>query len=625
MTRRCLFSALCSAVLASSALAHDLVEYQAEIQPIFDRSCAGSTCHIGQTTSGVDLSNWETLMASVGAQYGKSIVVALAPTESPLVDKLSSAQPLHGLREPNGQEPLPDGEIARIVNWISEGAKRTQKLRRGDFNGNDRIDISDPVALLVHLFAAGAAPRCAVLADSNSDGAANVTDVIFTLNYLFAGGPTPADLTHEEQDACRVANELSFQSIYDKVLKVSCASSSCHSTVAHKGGLALGSVDESYQNLVGVMSANETVLAEGVLRVAAGEPEASFLLTKVVQPGPGEGNKMPPNSSVGISASAIAAIREWILAGAPRDGTIRGVPDLTNEPEPTFGGVPQPAVPTNGVQVHVPPFAIAARSEREVFYYVAGALTALPEDPIVSQIDTHMLEDSHHFILYEWTGGGTPPAGFRNSANVADLISGHRFLLGAQQSYFSLKFPPGVGIRMSRNIKFDLNSHYVNLSGSQTLMGEVYTNIFFAEPGTVTTIAKPIFDINPFINVPPNATRTTKAVFPMDASGRVPAGKEYHVYALSSHMHRHGVRFKVFLVQNLQDVNPPQVVYDNLDWDDPIFKPFDPPMVLTAGQGLRFEVTHTYDDPPTDNSPALTFGGTSEDEMAILLGYYAIK
>ena len=61
------------------------------------------------------------------------------------------------------------------------------------------------------------------------------------------------------------------------------------------------------------------------------------------------------------------------------------------------------------------------------------------------------------------------------------------------------------------------------------------------------------------------------------------------------------------------------------DWDDPVFKVFDPPLILTAGQGVRFEATHAYLDPPSSSAPPLTFGLTSEDEMAIILGYYAVK
>ena len=48
-----------------------------------------------------------------------------------------------------------------------------------------------------------------------------------------------------------------------------------------------------------------------------------------------------------------------------------------------------------------------------------------------------------------------------------------------------------------------------------------------------------------------------------------------------------------------------------------------PPLVLLPGQGLRYWATHSYDDAPSENSPPLRFGLTSEDEMAILLGFHA--
>jgi hypothetical protein len=329
----------------------------------------------------------------------------------------------------------------------------------------------------------------------------------------------------------------------------------------------------------------------------------------------------------------ISGIREWIRAGAPKEGTIEGVPDITDEPLPPIDGIPAPPVPENGVQLHLEPFPIAPRSEREIFSFVSKPFAHLPSDVIVERIDIHMTEESHHFIIYEWIGSADPPAGLRPLQGVVDILGSHRFICGAQQSFFSFAFPPGVGLRISKDASFDLNSHYLNLHSTETLMGEVYVNIFFAEPGSVTTFVKPLFDINPFINVPPHQTRTTKWAFPgvsstqqdpaVGSNGRV--ARETHVYALSSHMHRHGVRFNAFLTNQGQDLNPPRMIYDNFSWDDPVYTVFDPPLVLSPGQGIRFETTHAYDDPPSDNAPPLTFGVTSEDEMAILLGFYALK
>ena len=89
---------------------------------------------------------------------------------------------------------------------------------------------------------------------------------------------------------------------------------------------------------------------------------------------------------------------------------------------------------------------------------------------------------------------------------------------------------------------------------------------------------------------------------------------------LSSHMHRHGIEYGADLDQAGID---PRRVYLSRDWDDPVNQIFDPPLVLQSGDSLNHWATHRYDAPPNPNSPALEWGLTSEDEMAILLGYYS--
>ncbi|MBI4602590.1 MAG: hypothetical protein HY721_11580 [Planctomycetes bacterium] len=617
---------------AGRLAAHDLVSFEADVKPVLQKSCGGTECHVGRSQSGVELTSYATLMASVGEQYAGPIVVPGDPDASPLIDKVASAQPRFGEREPRGADPLTDAEVSTLRRWVREGAKVTHAPLRGDFDLDDTLNITDAVAILNFLFLGAEPPRCNLLVDANADGDSNLSDAVFVLVYLFLGGPAPRELGAEETAACFPKSELSFASIAEKVFATSCAFSSCHSDSRRKAGLALGSREEAYRSLVGVSPTNEAALAAGLLRVDPGKPENSFLLKKLTAPGPGEGNRMPSSSSSPLPERAIAAIREWILAGAPLEGTIPGVPDLDDATPPPSGGLSQPPVPESGVQLHLVPFTIGARSEREIFYFVDKPFAGRTEDVVVERIDIHMTEASHHMILYEWISATKPPAGVRDSS-FANFLTSQRFIAGAQQSFFSVAFPPGVGLKFSRNASFDLNSHYINLSGQAPILGEVYVNIFFAAPGSITTFVKPIFDINPSINVPPHETRTTKWSFPgvtstqqdpaLGSNGRV--ARETHIYSLSSHMHRHGVRFTGFLIQNGRDLSPPRMLYDNPDWDDPVFKVFDPPLVLQPGQGIRFETTHTYDDPPSDNSPALTFGPTSEDEMAILLGFYALK
>lgn len=66
-------------------------------------------------------------------------------------------------------------------------------FRRGDVDGSGRINVTDPISLLGHLFLGEAAPACVDAADADDSGRLNLTDPILLLSYLFTGGPGPAD------------------------------------------------------------------------------------------------------------------------------------------------------------------------------------------------------------------------------------------------------------------------------------------------------------------------------------------------------------------------------------------------------------------------------------------------
>lgn len=97
------------------------VSYAQDIQPIFDNSCGGASCHIGEEESGVELTTYQDVMNSVGTQYGEEIVDPGNPGDSPLVDKITP-NPEFGARMPQGGDPLSEEEINLIRGWINEGA-----------------------------------------------------------------------------------------------------------------------------------------------------------------------------------------------------------------------------------------------------------------------------------------------------------------------------------------------------------------------------------------------------------------------------------------------------------------------------------------------------------------------
>lgn len=62
---------------------------------------------------------------------------------------------------------------------------------RGDANEDEVVDISDPIAILLHLFAGGRTPRCLDVVDADDSGVEDISDAIYLLGFLFLNGPPP--------------------------------------------------------------------------------------------------------------------------------------------------------------------------------------------------------------------------------------------------------------------------------------------------------------------------------------------------------------------------------------------------------------------------------------------------
>jgi hypothetical protein len=67
----------------------------------------------------------------------------------------------------------------------------TPSLRRGDCDVSGRVNITDPIFELDHLFRGGPRWFCDDACDANDDGKTDISDPIWLLNYLFRGGPPP--------------------------------------------------------------------------------------------------------------------------------------------------------------------------------------------------------------------------------------------------------------------------------------------------------------------------------------------------------------------------------------------------------------------------------------------------
>jgi len=463
--------------------------------------------------------------------------------------------------------------------------------------------------------------------DVNRDGIVNVLDLVRVSSSFGQTAPDENSAYHDIQEY-----------VFDK----SCANSACHAAPANAFNLNL-SYGFSYENLVGAVPQNPAAAAAGMKLVDPGNPENSFLLTKLMGPTvPEQGARMPFLGGM-LHTGKIDAVRMWIEAGAPQTGKIAGIGDLgvLRDPDEKFEA-PAPPAPGEGYQLRLPPFKIEPGTEREIYYATQISDengNSVDGDIFINRVEIFYPAGSHHFIIYRITEDGmakgllengiipdiavNPEDTFReldtdNPDPVFGVFGADRlFVVGTQTDDTLFQFPEGVGLRMPGDTIYDLNSHYINLLGDDTLIGETYVNIYTIPEEEVQYEAVEIFVNNRSINVPPGTTRVSKMTWLVEDElfkrGH-DSETSLNVFLLTSHMHRHGELFEIFQ-ESTDDLLHRSVAYD----DAPIDL-FNPVLLLDPNDGLHFRCVHNN----YDTDEPLIFGLTSEDEMCIIFGYYYI-
>src|SRR5687768_16805353 len=177
--------------------------------------------------------------------------------------------------------------------------------------------------------------------------------------------------------ACSTTFGSTFAAIQSVIFeKRGCTQDACHGAQA-QGHLDLRG-EVAYRNLIDVPSTGSSMK-----RVDPGLPSRSYLFQKLqaaLYPERSEisGSPMPNGGS--LTDDELSAMHVWIEGGAPKDGSVvddlhhggKSLTQLLNACLPPGGPVTikplDPPASEQGIQFEMPPYRLAARSERELCF-----------------------------------------------------------------------------------------------------------------------------------------------------------------------------------------------------------------------------------------------------------------
>jgi cysteine-rich repeat protein len=192
---------------------------------------------------------------------------------------------------------------------------------------------------------------------------------------------------------------------------------------------------------------------------------------------------------------------------------------------------------------------------------------------------------------------------------------------GSQETHYEQEFADGVYSILPMQGIIVFNSHAFNLTPGDTTMNQ-YLNLWLAGASDQQYQTQQIFDAdNIFIQeVPPFQTREYCAPFV------IPQGA--NLFWLSSHTHRHGVRWRTWgppndpcdageagpgtPSTNCQPGPADQLMYHSSVYNDPVQLAIDPPLVFNgSARDRRFIFCSFYDNGSTPTSPSVKRRSTS--------------
>ncbi|MBM4267673.1 MAG: hypothetical protein FJ144_13845 [Deltaproteobacteria bacterium] len=375
-----------------------------------------------------------------------------------------------------------------------------------------------------------------------------------------------------------------FLRIQSQVLDVSCASSSCHSSVGRAANLVLEG-EEAYDALVNAAPSNPTAAGYGMMRVVPGDPDKSYFYQKISgRLDEGMGLAMPWGGPY-LTESALEVIHAWIAAGAPKDGVVEGDDGRNLGTDEDDEDVHLPP-PERGVQITVTAPAIPIGKEETACHYLK-----MPSDVDfdVDRIQIAVSGGSHHIHLYRpFDPNHQVPDGYE-VCNMAVDFNTWELVAASQLPRSDWELPDGVAYHFRAGEQLLVQTHFVNVGALETEgEGHVLMNLNEAEPGSVQHYAGSIFGQDRDVFVPAHSSPTKHAdcTFPNPIT----------IMAMTGHYHFRG---RLFTTDKLDVAGNPvgPVLYHHEGYDDPLFLIYDDQSMpkFEAGEGLRWTCTWEND------------------------------
>jgi hypothetical protein len=268
-----------------------------------------------------------------------------------------------------------------------------------------------------------------------------------------------------------------------------------------------------------------------------------------------------------------------------------------------------PDAPDHGVQLVVPVFDVPAYTELERCLFVDA-----PASGHIARIELVARPGLHHTSVAR--SPQDYPQGHEEACEIGipeelmgdyDQVPEPLFASSTSVHHEDVAFPAGIAVPLLEGEQLVIDTHTLNAT-DQATQGEVYINLHFAEPQDVEHDAH-LFTFSNVMNVRIPArsrhTLTTTCTFPDDAV----------LVTATPHMHQLGAGVQVWRNDGDQDV---ELLVDSPGWSAPDTVWFDPPVAVSAGDGLTWSCT--WENP---GSEPVHFGPTADDEMCTVFGYHA--